>query len=628
MIAQRLVIASLLLAFLCTNSQGAPPAKSILASWRAGREKIENGHVTFTVKQYSKKHNKELSVDYFFDYPNSYFFGATTWLLENRKIQSAWLYTDDFYAHCGDMASPQPRVTLVNPGEDRLGFVKNLDLRAVDLMIIGEWSRFPTLQDIAGRMSWEGNGKVEEIEGKFRITWESQSVFRESRKVVALFDPAKDFACLELTLSGIPRESGKELLGSHSQTTWIQKDGVWVPERISLKDGLGNTAEVEFVWHQINQLQKSDFHFGRFAVKKGTPVTDLRLSRDKPVKIGEIGEEFVIPKVPLYYKIFFYLSPRNLLIICLITLASLALFVTWRIRRKNKIKKSLRPAFTLLELLVVLGAIGLLFGLLLGAVQKVRQASAKVACQNNLRNLGLAAESYSGLQGHFPTGCSYEDGASPQPHMTWMTRLLPQLGMEELWQQSLQAYQAESFFEKRPHFPVLGKKLLVFLCPSDPDSREVHYIGFDVGLTDYMGVNGTDFQKLDGVYFLDSRVGHSQILDGMANTLAVGERPPSLNKLFGWWYAGWGQEKTGSLDSHLGAREINKIPNDYDCSDFPYRFSRPNGRNPCDVFHFWSFHNDGAHFLFCDGSVRFLNYSSDRVLPLLATRAGGEALLE
>jgi prepilin-type processing-associated H-X9-DG protein len=61
-----------------------------------------------------------------------------------------------------------------------------------------------------------------------------------------------------------------------------------------------------------------------------------------------------------------------------------------------------------------------------------------------------------------------------------------------------------------------------------------------------------------------------------------------------------------------------------DCPEGPYHFGRGQFSNQCDAYHFWSPHSGGANFLFCDGSVHFLSYSADAILPALATRAGRE----
>jgi prepilin-type processing-associated H-X9-DG protein len=116
------------------------------------------------------------------------------------------------------------------------------------------------------------------------------------------------------------------------------------------------------------------------------------------------------------------------------------------------------------------------------------------------------------------------------------------------------------------------------------------------------------------------------IRDGTANTLMAGERPPSPDYWYGWWYA---SGFAGSGDTTLGVRERNDNhdPGMSQCAAGPYNFRAGLPTDMCDAFHFWSLHSGGANFAFCDGSVRFLSYSVDPIMPALATRAGGETVM-
>jgi prepilin-type processing-associated H-X9-DG protein/prepilin-type N-terminal cleavage/methylation domain-containing protein len=295
-----------------------------------------------------------------------------------------------------------------------------------------------------------------------------------------------------------------------------------------------------------------------------------------------------------------------------------------------------RRAFGLVELLVVLAIIAFLIGLLLPAVQSVRSSAQRMQCQARLRDLGMALHAHHNSSSRLPPGIRVIDSTEPYLFQNWPAQLLPNLDQSALWQATLYAYAAERSDPFHP--PHAGYRTVVasFVCPADarllqlPPEVKDRSIGAALS---YLGSNGTNLIANDGVLYRDSKTRWSDVTDGLSNTLAVGERPPPADRRFGTWYAGGGQIAapfiTGSADSVLGVREIHAYLDEaYDsrCPRGPYRYIHGSLSRTCDVFHFWSFHNGGGNFLFCDGSVRVLKYTADPILPELATRAGGESV--
>jgi prepilin-type processing-associated H-X9-DG protein len=281
---------------------------------------------------------------------------------------------------------------------------------------------------------------------------------------------------------------------------------------------------------------------------------------------------------------------------------------------------------TLLELLVVIAIIGVLVGLLIPAVQWARNAAIQSECSNNLRQMGLALHQYHTSQQSFPPGVGYRGGADPFPWLGWQARILPYLEQDNLWRLTVRAYTDDKWFQNNPPHVGYATVIPLYGCPADGRTSEVAYArGMPVALTSYLGNEGLDFMRLDGVLFLDSQIRLTDIKDGTSNTLLVGERPASADQVWGWWYGGWGQDHDGSGDVVLGVRELNNGSfTAASCPPGPYEFSPGRINNQCDLFHFWSLHSGGANFLFADASVHFLGYSAASVMPALASRAGGE----
>jgi prepilin-type N-terminal cleavage/methylation domain-containing protein/prepilin-type processing-associated H-X9-DG protein len=284
-----------------------------------------------------------------------------------------------------------------------------------------------------------------------------------------------------------------------------------------------------------------------------------------------------------------------------------------------------RTGFSLVEVLVVLGIIGVLLGLLLPAVQQTRQAAARASCQDHLRQTGLALHGFHAVNGAFPAVDNHTS-------LSWMVAVLPYLEQESLYAVSVAASQTDSRSLDNPPHLGLATVISVFVCPDD--SRLLSPLadsqGLDAAFTSYIG-NGGGLPAgasvgLAGIFGDSSGVRLSDITDGTSTTLLVGERFPPGNLQAGLWYPGYTTLAPGYRGPNVML--IAGLGNDgiVDPACFTLRGTFGLGRldNPCDRFHYWSLHTGGANFLFADGSVHFLSYSAEPLIIPLSTRSGGE----
>ena len=288
-----------------------------------------------------------------------------------------------------------------------------------------------------------------------------------------------------------------------------------------------------------------------------------------------------------------------------------------------------RSAYTLIEVLVAIAIVAVLIGLLLPAVQKARESASVTRCRNNLKQLALALHIHEGTHGTLPPGHRSASHPDRLPYSGWTLTVLPYVEQQSLYDIAVRAYTITPIPVISPPHTPLSVPVPVFLCPSDPRvSRPQVSDGdaFLVALTSYLGCSGQNGRSRDGVLYSDSRIRLTDVSDGTSNTLMAGERPPPKGFRLGWWYAGVGTDNGGSGEMHIGVRETNGSSFFRSCPAGPYRFKHGAFDVVCDAFHFWSPHSGGANFAFADGSVRFLTYEADAILPALASRAGGEVV--
>src|SRR5262249_41521412 len=271
-----------------------------------------------------------------------------------------------------------------------------------------------------------------------------------------------------------------------------------------------------------------------------------------------------------------------------------------------------RPAFTLGELLVVIAITGVLIGLLLPAVQKVREAANRARCANNLKQLALAAHHYHDAHQAFPPGYY----RAPGPWLgvkvvTLYVALLPyfeQDGLNRYWDyprygNNLGPYPAAT----------ASQVIALAVCPSDAlprpavDQSDAEASPRHWGLVSYggsAGIRATGGETKDGIFFGGSAVRIADVTDGTSHTLLFGERnhwDPNYDRLCprdpigtnGWWaYA-------GPADVLLSAA----VPINYQVAPMATSCAEVKADRLCA---FGSRHPKGANFALADGSVRFL----------------------
>lgn len=323
-----------------------------------------------------------------------------------------------------------------------------------------------------------------------------------------------------------------------------------------------------------------------------------------------------------------------------------------------------RHAFTLIELLVVMAIVGVLVGLLVPAVQKTRETANRLSCKNNLHQIGLALHSYHDSHKVFPPGYVSTVGPSSLsddqgPGWGWAALILPYLEYQDVYNQ----IKFSADIKDPVNADVRTISLAVFRCPTDapmtdtvftvdqlndptPDYTtpllDVNGKPVQVAHCNYVGIFGNPEITVDpgflspvperslahrGMFYRNSRISLTDVLDGASNTLFVGERSSNLA------YATWTGAVTGgqvppkkpdTLNFGPEGAPILCLGHTGDSSDVPPH--TPN--SPVNhVDDFWSRHVLGVNFLFVDGSVRVIgNNISPTVWWALGTRCGGEVV--
>jgi prepilin-type N-terminal cleavage/methylation domain-containing protein/prepilin-type processing-associated H-X9-DG protein len=337
---------------------------------------------------------------------------------------------------------------------------------------------------------------------------------------------------------------------------------------------------------------------------------------------------------------------------------------------------ALRPGFTLIELLVVIAIIGVLMGLLLPAVQKVREAAARTKCANNLKQIGLALHNYESANGYVPTAYKMlpiPDPAAPSGTGSFgpsaFVLILPYLEQDNVYRKIDITKAALSPMNMPPNNPAYSTPIKTFLCPSAPGNPTVDYSaelsnsfnnfgitvsyppGLIFGRTDYcpdagMSADIVGININAGASIIcqppDGPVRITAITDGSSNTIMIVEdagRPIC-----------YGSKGAVAMPSYMGAP--GTTPQGGGAWADPLNYNATNGGDPSgsgiaagggfmgipvapwscangctNDSEIFAFHTGGSNVCFGDGSVRFVrNGLTMNQMQALLSRAGGEVI--
>lgn len=307
-----------------------------------------------------------------------------------------------------------------------------------------------------------------------------------------------------------------------------------------------------------------------------------------------------------------------------------------------------RRAFTLVELLVVIAIIGILVGLLLPAVQAAREAARRMSCSNNMKQIGLAMHNYESAHKKLPFGWNN--------HGTlWSAMILPYMEQSNLYN-TLTFSEAVNWGANNRNRAAAETVVAAYRCPSMPLPEHMNYNGIPERVpASYRVVGGTivssddkstrvgvpglaagatnSFEDavLDGSFYACSATRFGDIVDGLSNTILVGEShtDPAFTKDgqgMDFWAIGSSQVDPCNCRGGSGGTEASEAAGSMIVSiNAQLRTPAINGKLM--EVAFGSYHAGGAMFLMGDGSVTFLTDSTDlQVYRAAASRNGGEAL--
>ncbi len=307
--------------------------------------------------------------------------------------------------------------------------------------------------------------------------------------------------------------------------------------------------------------------------------------------------------------------------------------------RFKEVRRPGRRGFTLIELLVVIAIIAILIGLLLPAVQKIREAANRMKCSNNLKQHGLAMHNYNDTNGYLPG--NIRQSAASTVRVRWTTFLLPYFEQDNIYK----TYNQTVNWSDPANASAVALRLKVMECPSSPANgkndaspdngwNDIRYATGDYSGIYFVSYTNVSTYGIPGILSKTDKVQLSQITDGLSNTIHLTEssgKPdyyvngkltaaasPSLRINGGGWC-----RPASDITAPESASTIN-VQNGYTITAYPDAKYNTDATGQI-----YSFHTGGVNALMGDGSIRFLKASTSfPVLQNLISRTGGETIVE